>query len=126
MRNAAAHRLKRDAGSDIQQRVAVLRALHHAVGHLLQHVVLDIAADFAPEATLADVRVDIDDHFIVVIGARLLGRMREVVAGIGAGGDFGKFARLRNDTFEHLRFSRHGRPLRCGLCVIKRPVDPGA
>ena len=101
MRNAAAHRLERDAGRDVQQRVAVLGALHHAFGHLLQHVVLDIAADLAPEAALADMGVDVDDHLVVVVGARLLGRMREIIARVGARGDFGKFARGRQSPFQH-------------------------
>ena len=37
-------------------------------------------------------RIDVDQQFVVVVGERLPGRLREIIARIGRGRDFRQFA----------------------------------
>ena len=89
MRNAAGQRLKRHAGLHVDERQCTWT--HHRLRGLLQYIVFEKPDDLVPEAAFLQVRIDIDQQFIVVVGQRLARRLRKIIAGIGRGGDFGQF-----------------------------------
>ena len=76
-------RLVRHPGNGVEQ-CGVARAGPHelSLAHLANDVVVDARNDFRPELGLGHVCVDIDQK-IIFVAFRLLGRVRENVAGIG-------------------------------------------
>ncbi len=72
---------------------------HHRLRGLLEHVVLQRTPMIScQKRALLQMRVDIDQQLIVVIGQRLPGRLREIVARVGCHGNFRKLAERLSGT----------------------------
>ena len=61
---------------------------HHRLRGLLQHIVFKKSDDLRPETAFLQMRVDVDEQFVVVVGQRLARRLREIIARVRRGGDF--------------------------------------
>ena len=66
VRNAAGQRLKRHARLHVDQRKRARP--HHRLRGLLEHVVVEQVDDLVPEAAFLQMRVDVDDQLVVVVG----------------------------------------------------------
>ena len=87
--------LVQHAGLRVQQTRRRPAAVTERPGRVAQVVVVDAVGDLGPERGLADVGVDVDDEGIRQL-ARLLGGVRQDVAGIRSDGDLVQFADRRS------------------------------